>query len=163
MKKNQTIKMNCFTFFAALLCCFYLLPSTAKAQNDIVGKTMSALMISDANNQPKAIPFIGEKVLLIQYTDPDVKDINDKTRLSTGEDSETAVIRAIVSLGQNLKLHVLAEGVETIVQRDFLADLGCDLMQGYLFARPVPADDAAAILSGSVAIPNLTLRMALSA
>jgi predicted transcriptional regulator len=78
MKKNQTIKMNCFTFFAALLCCFYLLPSTAKAQNDIVGKTMSALMISDANNEPKAIPFVGEKVLLIQYTDPDVKDINDK-------------------------------------------------------------------------------------
>ena len=78
MKKNQTSKMNCITFFAAILCCFYLLPSTAKAQNEIVGKTMSALMISDANNQPKAIPFIGEKVLLIQYTDPDVKDINDK-------------------------------------------------------------------------------------
>ena len=35
-------------------------------------------MISDPNNQPKQIPFVGEKVLLIQYTDPDVKDINDK-------------------------------------------------------------------------------------
>jgi predicted transcriptional regulator len=78
MRKNQMINRNCFTFFAALLCSFCLLPSSAKAQNEIVGKTMSALMISDANNQPKAIPFLGEKVLLIQYTDPDVKDINDK-------------------------------------------------------------------------------------
>jgi predicted transcriptional regulator len=39
---------------------------------------MTSLMISDASNQPKQIPFVGEKVLLIQYTDPDVKDINDK-------------------------------------------------------------------------------------
>jgi predicted transcriptional regulator len=39
---------------------------------------MTALMIPDANNDPKPIPFVGEKVLLIQYTDPDVKDINDK-------------------------------------------------------------------------------------
>lgn len=71
--------MKKITFFAVLLCCFYVLPIAAKAQtSDVVGKTMTSLMISDPNNQPKQIPFVGEKVLLIQYTDPDVKDVNDK-------------------------------------------------------------------------------------
>ncbi len=79
MRTNQMIKLNRITLFAGLLCCFYLLPSAVKAQGEgVVGKTFSSLMISDANNEPKAIPFVGEKVLLIQYTDPDVKDINDK-------------------------------------------------------------------------------------
>jgi predicted transcriptional regulator len=78
MTKNQMIKGNCFPLFAVLLCCYFLYPSAAKAQSEIVGKTLSSLMITDANNQPKALPFVGEKVLLLQYTDPDVKDINDK-------------------------------------------------------------------------------------
>ena len=71
-------RMERITFIAGLLCCIYLLPMTAQAQAGVTGKTMTALMISDANNQPKQIPFVGEKVLLIQYTDPDVKDVNDK-------------------------------------------------------------------------------------
>ncbi len=79
MKKNQNPRSYHFALVAALFCCFYLLPIAMQAQTEtIVGKTMTALMISDANNQPKQIPFVGEKVLLIQYTDPDVKDINDK-------------------------------------------------------------------------------------
>ncbi|MEI6274908.1 MAG: YtfJ family protein [Prolixibacteraceae bacterium] len=79
MKENQMITMNRISVVAGLLCCFYLLPMAVSGQSgDVVGKSMSALMISDANNQPKAVPFVGEKVLLIQYTDPDVKDINDK-------------------------------------------------------------------------------------
>ncbi|MFZ4624879.1 MAG: putative bifunctional diguanylate cyclase/phosphodiesterase [Rhodoferax sp.] len=54
-------------------------------------------------------------------------------------DNEDAVIaRAIVALGHNLGMSVIAEGVETSGQRDFLIDLGCDAFQGYLFSRPVP-------------------------
>jgi predicted transcriptional regulator len=71
--------MKKITLFAGLLSCLYLLPVAVQAQTgDVVGKVMTPLTISDANNQPKQIPFVGEKVLLIQYTDPDVKDINDK-------------------------------------------------------------------------------------
>lgn len=58
-----------------------LIPMALQAQQTAVAGmplTMTSLMITDANNDPKAIPFVGEKVLLIQYTDPDVKDINDK-------------------------------------------------------------------------------------
>ena len=79
VKKNQTLTSGKFVFLAGLLGCLYLLPLSLAAQSgEVTGKTMTSLMITDANNQPKQIPFVGEKVLLIQYTDPDVKDINDK-------------------------------------------------------------------------------------
>ncbi len=59
-------------------------------------------------------------------------------------DNDDAVIaRTIVALGHNLGLSVIAEGVETPGQRDFLASLGCDAFQGYLFGRPVPPSDLA--------------------
>jgi diguanylate cyclase (GGDEF)-like protein/PAS domain S-box-containing protein len=57
-------------------------------------------------------------------------------------DANDAVItRAIVALGRSLGLQVIAEGVETIEQRNFLADQGCNAYQGYLFSRPVPLDE----------------------
>jgi EAL domain-containing protein (putative c-di-GMP-specific phosphodiesterase class I) len=49
-----------------------------------------------------------------------------------------AIIRAILGLGQALKLPVVAEGVETEVQRAFLVAEGCDELQGYLIGRPQP-------------------------
>jgi diguanylate cyclase (GGDEF)-like protein len=52
----------------------------------------------------------------------------------------TALPRAIVTLGHGLKLTVLAEGVESIEQVHLLNDMGCDQAQGYLFSRPLPAD-----------------------
>lgn len=54
-----------------------------------------------------------------------------------------AVVRAIVSLAQSLDLDVLAEGVETEAELAVLRDLGCQLAQGYLFGRPLPATDPA--------------------
>ncbi len=77
--KKKLFRRNTLACFAGLFSCLYLLPFAVNAQTgEAVGKTMSSLMISDPTNQPKKIPFVGEKVLLIQYTDPDVKDINDK-------------------------------------------------------------------------------------
>jgi EAL domain-containing protein (putative c-di-GMP-specific phosphodiesterase class I) len=49
-----------------------------------------------------------------------------------------AVVRAILALSQSLGLEVVAEGIETTVQRDALLALGCEHGQGYLFARPKP-------------------------
>ncbi|MCX8018090.1 MAG: GGDEF domain-containing phosphodiesterase, partial [Rhodocyclaceae bacterium] len=47
---------------------------------------------------------------------------------------------AIIALAHGMDLHVVAEGVETEVQRDYLAGYGCDQLQGYLFDRPLPAE-----------------------
>lgn len=59
-----------------------------------------------------------------------------------GEDEEDrAICSAIVSLGRALSLQVMAEGVETEVQMGILREQGCHLIQGFLFARPMPPDD----------------------
>jgi EAL domain-containing protein (putative c-di-GMP-specific phosphodiesterase class I) len=53
--------------------------------------------------------------------------------------SDAAIIGATVAMGHRLGLSITAEGVETTEQRRFLADQGCDCIQGYLEARPMPA------------------------
>jgi len=60
--------------------------------------------------------------------------------------SETTIVSAIISMGQSLKLRVIAEGVETAEDLAFLKDYECDEAQGYYFSRPVPAEQFAALL-----------------
>ena len=52
---------------------------------------------------------------------------------------DASIVRAIVSLAHSLRLKVVAEGVETPAQLDFLKNVGCDEYQGFHFSRPVPA------------------------
>jgi len=61
-----------------------------------------------------------------------------------GEDS--AIVRAIIAMVHSLELKVVAEGVETQAQVDFLKAHDCDEMQGYLISRPVPADEFVQLL-----------------
>ncbi len=58
---------------------------------------------------------------------------------TTDNPSDAAIVETIISLGQNLDMSVLAEGVETLAQADFLKQRGCLLAQGWLFARPLEA------------------------
>jgi diguanylate cyclase (GGDEF)-like protein/PAS domain S-box-containing protein len=63
------------------------------------------------------------------------------------QDSENqAITQAIITMGKNLSLTVVAEGVETQEQKDFLRDLICDEMQGFYFSKPVAPDKFAALL-----------------
>lgn len=58
------------------------------------------------------------------------------------EDSnDAAIVRAILAMSASLGLRVVAEGVETQAQRDFLLHNGCPIYQGYLFGRPAPIED----------------------
>ncbi len=56
-----------------------------------------------------------------------------------GDGDDAAITRAIIAMAHGLRLTVIAEGVETAGQLDFLRDNGCDEMQGYHFSKPVPA------------------------
>lgn len=55
--------------------------------------------------------------------------------------NDAAIANTVVSLGQNLGLEVIAEGVETEGQRNFLTSIGCHHFQGYLYSKPVPVAD----------------------
>ncbi|MCZ0901879.1 EAL domain-containing protein, partial [Microcoleus sp. HI-ES] len=71
--------------------------------------------------------------------------------LVTGSSGAT-IVKLAIALGQGLNLQVIAEGVETEAELDFLKQHQCDIMQGYLFSRPEPA---AIIESMLVADPGL--------
>jgi len=55
--------------------------------------------------------------------------------------SDTSIVETILSMARNLKLRVVAEGVETRAQADFLVAAGCPVLQGFLVARPQPLAD----------------------
>lgn len=62
----------------------------------------------------------------------------------SGEDNQ--IVRMIIALGKSAQMIVVAEGVETNLQRDCLAALGCDFLQGFLFSPPVPCREIEQIL-----------------
>ena len=70
-----------------------------------------------------------------------------------GDLGDAAITQAVIAMAHNLGMTVIAEGVETRAQRDFLAAQGCDEYQGYFFAEPLPAEEVLALL-GSPARPR---------
>jgi EAL domain-containing protein (putative c-di-GMP-specific phosphodiesterase class I) len=62
----------------------------------------------------------------------------------TVDSIDAGIVRTIINLGHELKLNVIAEGVETIEQLDFLRSVKCDGVQGFFFSKPLPAQDLAA-------------------
>ncbi len=71
--------------------------------------------------------------------------------------NDAAIARTIVALGDSLGLAVIAEGVETDGQHQFLLAIGCETFQGYLFARPLPIAQFEALLGSRLpANPSTT-------
>jgi EAL domain-containing protein (putative c-di-GMP-specific phosphodiesterase class I) len=62
------------------------------------------------------------------------------------DSSDKAIVRTIIAMAQSLDMDVIAEGVETEEQRQFLLDEGCTHYQGYLFSKPVPIEQFEALL-----------------
>jgi diguanylate cyclase (GGDEF)-like protein/PAS domain S-box-containing protein len=60
--------------------------------------------------------------------------------------SQRRLVRSLIDIGKSLKIKVVAEGVETLEQAQVLRDLGCDIVQGYAFARPMPAKQLESLL-----------------
>ncbi len=69
-----------------------------------------------------------------------VKDIPE-------DPNDMIIAKTIISMGHSLGLKIVAEGVETEIQRDFLTAEGCDFLQGYLLSRPLPAEQFERLLS----------------
>jgi EAL domain-containing protein (putative c-di-GMP-specific phosphodiesterase class I) len=64
---------------------------------------------------------------------------------------DVAIANAIIAMAHSLKLKVVAEGVETAEQLAFLRAQQCDIVQGYFFNKPMPADELLALLSNPAA------------
>jgi diguanylate cyclase len=61
---------------------------------------------------------------------------------------DAAIVSSVIALGQTLGIDIVAEGVETASQKEFLTRLGCNALQGFLLGRPVPAADLNAVQRG---------------
>jgi EAL domain-containing protein (putative c-di-GMP-specific phosphodiesterase class I) len=65
---------------------------------------------------------------------------------------DQAIAQAIISMGKALGMTIVAEGVETTAQETFLRDHACDEMQGFLFSKPVPAENVPRLLQQCLAV-----------
>lgn len=69
------------------------------------------------------------------------------------DSSDIAIVRTIIALAKNLEIDVIAEGVETCEQMDWLLGNGCNFFQGYLFSHPLHIDQLNAILENTTLLP----------
>ena len=79
-----------------------------------------------------------------------------------GDTGNASIAQAIIAMAHSLKLNVIAEGVETRQQFDFLRDHGCNEIQGYYVSKPLAAADAIAFIQektgniASISVGGLT-------
>src|SRR4029079_7019272 len=71
-----------------------------------------------------------------------------------GDAYDSAIVESVVELGHALGLRAVAEGIETDEQLHRLQGLGCDFAQGFLFARPLPAEEISASLRTGLSLPG---------
>ncbi len=63
-------------------------------------------------------------------------------------EAQKRLVQSIVDIGKSLDIEIVAEGVETMEHARLLRDLGCDLLQGYAFAKPMAAEDLERFVAG---------------
>jgi PAS domain S-box-containing protein/diguanylate cyclase (GGDEF)-like protein len=76
----------------------------------------------------------------------------------TASSADVSITRSVLMLAQGLKLKVLAEGVETEGQLNLLISNGCDLMQGYIFSKPLPPAQLEQLLRSGTRLPERHLQ-----
>ncbi|HUP63464.1 MAG TPA: EAL domain-containing protein [Thermoanaerobaculia bacterium] len=87
-----------------------------------------------------------------------VKIDKEFLREVTSDETAAAIVSYVINLAHTLQLKVVAEGVETEEQYTFLRHYACDLMQGYLFSRPIPTSEVFSFLQQTIVRPK-TLEM----
>jgi diguanylate cyclase (GGDEF)-like protein len=77
---------------------------------------------------------------------------------AAADPAKIPIVAGIIALARGLNAEVIAEGIETIEQRELITDLGCNLVQGYLFGRPMPPEEALRFARQTLAVaPSTTL------
>jgi diguanylate cyclase (GGDEF)-like protein/PAS domain S-box-containing protein len=99
------------------------------------------LSIDDFGTGYSSLAYLQE--LHVHKLKVDIAFIRDMTTNS----SNASIVKAIIALGHSLGLEIIAEGVENPGQARYLRSLQCDVMQGYLISRPLPADDMTRFLA----------------
>ncbi|MGZ3159027.1 MAG: bifunctional diguanylate cyclase/phosphodiesterase, partial [Burkholderiaceae bacterium] len=114
-----------------------LLEASTSVMDRIIGFHDAGMQVSldDFGTGFSSLSYL--KKFDIDYLKIDRSFVHNLTR----DSNDMALCEAIIVMSHKLGIKVIAEGVETIEQRDLLAAAGCDFAQGYLYSRPVPADD----------------------
>lgn len=87
----------------------------------------------------------------------DIVKINGEfTKASENNSKSNIITKSIISLAKDLKIKLVAEGIETVDQLLYLKDMRCYTGQGYIFSRPVPHDDFQKLLIKGKLIPDIT-------
>jgi EAL domain-containing protein (putative c-di-GMP-specific phosphodiesterase class I) len=99
------------------------------------------LSIDDFGTGYSSLAYLQQ--IAVQKLKIDLSFVRDVTTNS----GNASIVRAIIALGHSLGLGVLAEGVESVNQADYLRALDCDTIQGYLISRPLPVEEITAFLA----------------
>ncbi len=86
------------------------------------------------------------KRLPVHHLKIDRSFIMDITESSGGDSADAAIVRSVVALGKSMEFELIAEGIETEEQHNFVCSLDCDQAQGYLYSKPISADELTTLL-----------------
>jgi diguanylate cyclase (GGDEF)-like protein len=110
-------------------------PSMASAMLDDLKRVGIYAAIDDFGTGHSSLNYL--KTFPISWLKIDRSFIRD----IPNDENDVAIVRSIISLGHSLGLKVIAEGVETMEQYEYLRSINCDAIQGYYYSRPLPPDE----------------------
>ena len=107
---------------------------------------MPAMTGHELVKSPRSNPASAHIPVVLLSARADRTEAREGMNLGADPDDQ-AIARAIVSLAHSLDLSIIAEGVETQEQHTLLQTMGCEEVQGYLYAKPMPSQDVSGWLA----------------